>query len=108
MMSAPSITVDSNWGVASGASPQDSPARTFTVPSASPGTIKFVNVSATGTLRYSKNGGALTAVVDLATLSVATGDTLSFRLTGSGDTGSLGVNDATTGVSIGSWSATVT
>lgn len=102
------ITVSSDWGANAGASPQTSASRTMTVPGGNPGVIKFTSVSSTGTFEYRKNAGAYATVTEGGTVSVATSDTINFRLTGiSSDGASVTVIDNTVGSAIGSWSGTI-
>lgn len=56
-------------------------ARTVTVPTGNDGTIAFINIvsGGTGTLQYSKNGGAFTNIG--ANVVFANGDTLQIRAT---------------------------
>lgn len=98
------ITVNADWGSSNGTSPQTSAVRVLTVPAGNPGVIKWTSVATSGSFEYRKNGGAYAAVVDNATVSVASSDTIQFRLTGAAfDTASINVLDNTTNTSIGSW-----
>ena len=97
-----SITVDANWGVVTpSSSPNTSAQRTLTVPLGT-SDIRFdVTAAPAGTLEYQKNAAAYAAVVDEATLSVTTSDTLRFRLTGASDGATIVVYDNTTSVQVG-------
>lgn len=102
------ITVSSDWGVNSGASPQASASRTITVPAGNPGNIKFTSVSTDGTFEYRKNAGAYATVTEGLTVSVATSDTVNFRLTGtSGNGANVTVIDNTVGNTVGTWTGTI-
>lgn len=102
------ITVSSDWGLGSGASPVVSANRTLTVPAGNPGVVRFNIVSNDATLEYSYNGGGYTTVTDEGTLSVVDTSTLRFRLTGSTADGcDVEVYDNTTGDLIGSWVGSV-
>lgn len=102
------ITASANWGIDSGASPLSSAARTLTVPSGNPGSVRFNVVSNDATLEYKLNAGAFTTVTDEGTISVSDAATLQFRFTGlSTDGAQLEVYDNTTGGLIGSWTPTI-
>lgn len=102
------ITVSANWDIDAGASPLTSSAPSLTVPAGNPGTIKFTGVSTDGTFEYSKNGGAYATVTEGGTVSVASTNTIRFRLTGSSGNGAgVTVKDNTTGDTIGSWAGTI-
>lgn len=102
------ITASADWGSDLGVSPLSSATRTLTVPSGNPGTIRFEIILNEGTLEYKKNAAAFASVTDGGTLSVANGDSIQFRYTGSSSTGAnVEVYDHTTGDLVGSWSATI-
>jgi hypothetical protein len=107
---ASSITAsgtDSSWTATNTTSNISTSSRTLTVPSGNPGNVKLSISSATAT-KYSKNGGASIAFITDDIISVATGDTIAFSMTGSvsGDTMTGSVKDSTTGVTIGNVSIT--
>lgn len=93
----PAVTINSNWGFASGASPIESASRTFQ----SSGTIKFTSVSTDGTFQYKINAGSYTTVVDNATLAVTAGQSLTFKLTGTAAGASCTVLDNNFGTTVG-------
>lgn len=67
-----------------GTSPRSTATRTVTVPAGNPGILRFDSVAFdTTTFQYSKNSGTLTNVTNGDTITLANGDTLSFRATGS-------------------------
>ena len=96
------ITIPTNWGSQSGASPQQSLAKTLTVPAGNPGNIRLhLAVAPAGTASYIKNGGApVTLTVDVVVVFV-NGDTLAFKLAGPSDDSTTSVTDDLYGVSIG-------
>lgn len=94
-----------NWGTNNGASPQTSAARALTVPAGNPGNIRL-DLSASATFQYSKNGGAFTTFTDGQPLTVANGDTLAFKATGAAfDGGTVTVVDtgAPGSPTVGTW-----
>lgn len=97
-----------SWGLSFGASPLSSASRTLTVPSGNPGTIRFTIITNDGTLEYKKNAAAFATVTDGGTVSVANGDTIQFRYTGTSATGAeLEVYDNTTNDLVGVWIASI-
>lgn len=104
------IKVNSDWGSQSGANPQTSATRTLTVPGGT-GTLRIDRTSTVGTptFTYSKNGGAFTTVTNpTMTLSVANGDTIAFRCTGSGFAGgTLTIYDNANNAQVGFWETNV-
>lgn len=102
------ITASSNWGVNLGVSPLVSASRTMTVPGGNPGNIKFTAVSTDATFEYRKNAGAYATVTEGLVVSVATSDTINFRLTGtSGTSADVTVIDNTVGDTVGTWVGTI-
>lgn len=96
------ITVSSNWGTTSTASPATAPNRTLTVPSGNAGNLRFdLFVVPTGTIEYRKNSGTYTSFVDDDVVNFANGDTLNFKLTGASDQATIRVYDTQTGVQVG-------
>lgn len=95
-----------NWGTSIGASPVSSASRAITVPSGNPGTLKWSIITNSGTLQYSKNGGAFATVTHNATITVANGDTIQFKLTGAGTDCLMDIIDNTFSTTIGTWEAT--
>lgn len=99
------ITVSSNWGVTSTASPATAPNRTLTVPAGNPGNLRFdITTAPVGTLEYRKNSGSYTTFSDEAVVNFADTDTLNFRLTGASDSANITIYDNTTGASVGTCS----
>jgi hypothetical protein len=85
-----------------------SAAKTLTVPSGNPGTIRFQIAVNTSSATYKKNGGSNTTFTDSSTLSMANGDTLQFRTLGaSADQLDVSVYDHTLGTLIGRWVGTI-
>ncbi len=102
------ITIVSTWGSNFGASPVVSDAKTLTVPSGNPGTVRFDISASDGTLQYLKTGGIWTTFTNGTTLAVANGNTLEMRFFGDVFDGwSVSVKDHTTGGTIGSWDGSV-
>lgn len=103
------ITVNANWGISAGASALTSNLGTLTVPSGNPGVITFNSVSTDGTFEYSKNGGAYAAVTEGLEVSVASTNTIRFKLTGSSGNGAgVTVKDKyRPDVTIGTWTGTI-
>ena len=80
------ITIPSNWGGFSGASPQTSTTKTLTVPAGSTGDVRLrINTLPAGTLAYSKNAAAFVGIAVDTTVNFANTDTLAFKLTGAAD-----------------------
>ena len=102
------VRASSDWGTTSGASPHSSPSRTLTVPGGNPGNLRLNVAGAGSAIEYKKNAGAFTGFVDGATITVANGDTLQFRLTGSSsDNMIVTVTDTTKSVTVGTWDGSI-
>ncbi|HYD86780.1 MAG TPA: hypothetical protein VEA80_04850 [Vitreimonas sp.] len=92
--SSNAITVSEAWDSPTGASPQVTAARTFTVPATNPGDVTLdIVLHSGGTLAYQKNSDPFVSFVDAEGASVASGDTMRFRLTGAGESASVIVRD---------------
>lgn len=78
--------------------------RTITVPSGNTGEVKFQSFDMTGsvTIRYSKNGGAMTLLSEGATITFADTNTLALEISNasSGESLALDLIDVTTGALI--------
>lgn len=78
--------------------------RTITVPSGNSGQVKFQSFDMTGlvTIKYSKNGGAMTTLAEDSTITFADTDTLALEISSasSGESLSLDLVDVTTGALI--------
>lgn len=100
------ISVSSNWGSNSAAtSTITSATRTMSAP---PGSVLLFTIGTTDgavTAQYQLNGGTFTTFTSGATLAIAHGDTLAFRVTGAGSVGngySATITNNVGGASVGS------
>lgn len=76
------VTVQTNWGSQSGASPKSGNVGTLNTPGV-PETITMTySLAGAGPVKYKQNAGAFTSFSSGQTLSVNHADTLQFQLTG--------------------------
>jgi len=98
------ITIPSNWGAVTSATPVNTATKTLTVPSGNPGNVRFnLTLFTGGTPRYVKNGGAAVGITDGDVVNFANGDTLLLRLAFgvSGDTATITATDVASGSVVG-------
>lgn len=97
-----SITSSGGWSATGTTATITTVSRTLTVPSGNPGMIQL-NISPTGcSQQYKINTGLFTGFANGAVISITNGDSLIFRITGSGSgsTSIGGVDDNTTGANV--------